>query len=566
MKRELLSIFALFITFTCFAQTGYIEYNDNCMDQYVYQLQDSKNNDAMISYRMKMGANQYVMLEVNDKNKKYSQAKPAGTRACETWVLNRKTVQDINDGKRKIAVVRKDRNGYYTTAVEEATFYYMVGPALEYTSEDAIFSVNLEKPVYSKNLAMEGSKKEIYLDGVDFEQCKKGFVLRKTKSLKDKNYKEFTFAPEIGIIEKRAVNLLKGNTKVNIIRLQSINGQPLDEVINLACSRSQAESYDKPTPVVTSYNADTYTSRVNTNATATNRVNTSPTFYSRGATAAPCPNVSREGWHIVKTGETLYSIARRYSISLAQLRGWNNMQNTNTISPCQELKVTVSANGNSAVVTRPQPTVVSTPPPVTRNDVPKTTTNTNTTPYTGYRPNTNANTSTNTTTRPRPTYDQAYATGGKPAWTTAGNYHTVKTGETIGSIAQTYGFTEARFRYMNGMGERETVYQGQVLRVTICEENKAISNVGQPHPYQNTTGVIVPQGYANTTPTYSNYNETYLAPRAGGVDYRVHIVQNKESLFSIAQDYGTTVERIRSINNLSPGEVIMQSQRIYIDK
>ena len=44
MKRELLSAIALLLTFTCFAQTGYIEYNDNCMDQYVYELQDSKNN------------------------------------------------------------------------------------------------------------------------------------------------------------------------------------------------------------------------------------------------------------------------------------------------------------------------------------------------------------------------------------------------------------------------------------------------------------------------------------------------------------------------------------------
>jgi LysM repeat protein len=556
MKRELLSAIALLLTFTCFSQTGYIEYNDNCMDRYVYQLQDSKNNETFISYRIQMGANQYVMLEVDEKTKKYSQGKPAGTRACETWIINRKTVQDINDGKRKMAVVRKDRNGYYTMQVKEASFYYMVGPALEYTSDDAIFSVNLEKPVYSKNLAMEGSKKQVYLDGVDFEQCKKGFILRKTTNLKDKTYKEFTFSPEIGVLEKRSVILAKGNTRVNVIRLQSIDGKQLDEVINLSCSKNQAESYDKPIAapksVVTSYNADSYNARVNTK----------PTFSARGTTSAPpCPNVSHEGWHIVKTGETLYSISRRYGISLAQLRNWNAMQNSNTISPCQELKVTATASKSSRVVTRPQPTVVTTPPPVTRNDVrTTTTTDNNSTGYTGYRP------TTTTATRPRPTYDNTYATGGTPAWITAGNYHTVMNGENIASIAQMYGFTEGRFRYMNGMGEREQVYAGQVLRVTICEENKAVSNVGQPHPYQNTTGAVTSYSYENTTPIYSNYNETYLAPRAGGVDYRVHIVQDGESLFSIAKDYGTSVERIRSINNMTPGEVIIQSQRVYIDK
>ncbi|MFT4974045.1 MAG: LysM repeat protein, partial [Saprospiraceae bacterium] len=498
MKRELLGVIALLLSFTCFAQTGYIEYNDDCMDQYVYQLQDSKNNETFVSYRMEMGGKQYVMLEVNEKTKKYSQAKPTGTRACETWIINRKIVQDINDGKRKMAVVRKDRNGYYTMEVKEASFYYMVGPYVEYTSDDVIFSINLEKPVYSKNLAMEGSKKQVYLDGVDFEQCKKGYILRKTADLKDKNYKEFTFSPGFGILEKRSVILAKGNTKINVIRLQSIDGQKLDEIINLSCSRSQAESFDNPAPksVVTSYNTDRYNTRVNTK----------PTFSARGAAASPCPNVTREGWHIVKTGETLYSISRRYGISLAQLRTWNDMQNSNSINPCQEMKVTATASNNSNVVKRPQPTVVT--PPVTRDDV-KSTTNTSTnnnTGYTGYRPNTTNNNSgnysgnNNTTTRPRPTYDNTYATGGTPAWVSAGNYHTVMNGENVAAIAQTYGFTEARFRYMNGMGEREGIYAGQVLRVTICEENKAVSNLGQPHPYKNTTAAIVQQDYGNTTP------------------------------------------------------------------
>ena len=122
-----------------------------------------------------------------------------------------------------------------------------------------------------------------------------------------------------------------------------------------------------------------------------------------------------------------------------------------------------------------------------------------------------------------------------------------------------YGFTEERLRYMNGLGEREIPFVGQTLRITVCEENKSVANIGQPHPYNYETTIISP-------PSYSNYNETYLAPREGGVDYRVHIVQNGESIYSIARDYGTTAERILQINNMSPGEVIMQSQRIYIDK
>jgi len=561
MKGKLFGFLALLFTLPCFAQTSHLEYSEDCMDRYIYQLDKSKNSESFVSYRLKMGLNQYAILEVGKDEGKRSFGRPQGIFDCKNYPITRRMVQDINTGKRKLYIVRKGANGYYNSLVKKADYYYMIGSELDYTSKDADFSFNLAEPEYNKNLATAQSKKMVMLDGVDFAQCKKAYVLRKADDLRSKSYKEYTFTPEFGFLEKRSVILSKNKTQVNIIRLKSINGNPVEDVINYACSEQQAEIFDRPEPqpVVTSYDS------------FSGRVNTSPSLTNRGS--APCPNFTREGWHVVKTGETLYGISRRYSISLAQLRSWNGLQNSNTISPCQELKVTVNAGKTTTaqpdVVTRPPATTTPTPP-VTRGEVTTKPADANPYPYTGYRPNSTGNTNTTrpttttnptATARPRPTYDNTYSTAGKPLWVNAGDYHTVLAGETAASIANAYGFTESRFRYMNGLGEREKVYQGQTMRITICEQNKSVGNAGRPQPYNNESSAIV--GYG----VYSNANETYVAPRSGqAVNYRVHIVQNGESLFSIARDYGTSVERVREINNLSPGEVILQSQRIYIDK
>ncbi len=46
----------------------------------------------------------------------------------------------------------------------------------------------------------------------------------------------------------------------------------------------------------------------------------------------------RDGWHTVRPGESLWSIARHYSISVAKLERWNHLRK-HKIKPGQVLKV-----------------------------------------------------------------------------------------------------------------------------------------------------------------------------------------------------------------------------------
>jgi lipoprotein NlpD len=77
--------------------------------------------------------------------------------------------------------------------------------------------------------------------------------------------------------------------------------------------------------------------------------------------------VSSSGWeghgkkHVVRKGETLYSIAWRYGRSPEQLARWNELGDGSLIYPGQVIRLTPATAG--AAATRDLPTIPSAPPP-----------------------------------------------------------------------------------------------------------------------------------------------------------------------------------------------------------
>lgn len=62
------------------------------------------------------------------------------------------------------------------------------------------------------------------------------------------------------------------------------------------------------------------------------------------------------GYHRVEKGETLYSIARRYDRSVAELTRWNQLRNPNAIEVAQLLRVAPPAGGEASASRAKKPT------------------------------------------------------------------------------------------------------------------------------------------------------------------------------------------------------------------
>ncbi len=112
-------------------------------------------------------------------------------------------------------------------------------------------------------------------------------------------------------------------------------------------------------------------------------------------------------------------------------------------------------------------------------------------------------------------------------------FHKVRPGETLSSIAQRYGVSVQAIQQENGL--RGTfIRAGQTLRIPTAS------------------------GGSKTNPAPSTSTKN---PPSGT---RSHIVRPGESLWSIAQQYRTTVEALRRLNNLSPSQAIHPGQKLLI--
>lgn len=228
--------------------------------------------------------------------------------------------------------------------------------------------------------------------------------------------------PGLGIVEKRAVSgsVFFSEAVTAGLKLQTIDGMDFHEYMTVYCDNLQASYYDgapkKPT-------AD-YSDLVS-------KTDGAPVAYGGGD---PCAPSTMEGIHVVQKGETLYGIARRYGISLSDLRQWNGLTGTDIISICQQLRVKSPAS-----TTVPEET-----PPVSTGP----------------------------------------AAGGS-FWLKAPDVHVVRPGETVAMLANMYGYTEARFRKMNSLGSTERIYPGQKLHTNDCVcPTLESSTAGKPLPYE----------------------------------------------------------------------------------
>lgn len=207
-----------------------------------------------------------------------------------------------------------------------------------------------------------------------------------------------------------------------------------------------------------------------------------------------------KGYHYVSKGETLFSISRRYGVKVDELKSWNSLQGS-TISVCQKLRVSEQQSSGSGTTS------------------------------------TGGN------------------SGGLQEKGGAGNeydIHLVRPGESVAALANMYGFTEERFRKMNNLSPFERIYAGQELRTSDCGQPMGTDGTDdRPQPYEEEFEIV-------ETLDVKGNPDVYFRP------VKVHQVRKSETLFSIAKQYNTTVDRVKELNGMSGNAKLSTGQRLYV--
>lgn len=209
--------------------------------------------------------------------------------------------------------------------------------------------------------------------------------------------------------------------------------------------------------------------------------------------------------HIVRQGETLFSISRQYSITVSQLREWNDLRG-NQIRVGQRLVVSPSGQAPAPQTPTPAPQQ----PPSTPDDA--------------------------TSIR-----------------------HQVRAGETLFSLSRRYGVTVNDIRSWNNLNSN-LLEVGQIL--TIYSDGRDISDediteaASEPPQIPVTTTTVTP---IDSVDIQSQAQNAITIQESGSA---YHVVKSGDTLIQIATSNGITLEELRSLNRLQSdrltvGQVLM---------
>lgn len=204
------------------------------------------------------------------------------------------------------------------------------------------------------------------------------------------------------------------------------------------------------------------------------------------ANLAKIPPEERVTWtrHRVKRGETMSVIARKYGVSVQSLKTLNNVRNAHRIREGQILIVPLQ--GHHAEVASSKPRYKSSTRKIDKKAL------------------------------------KNYAERSAPPKGYKKVVYTVRQGDTLGEIAESYGTSARRIRAWNNLSYRRYIYPGQKLAIYLPE--KAVVQERQVAQVPNEPGWVK----------------------------RTHVVRKGETFYSISRSYRVRLDQLLAWNNKSP--------------
>ncbi len=237
--------------------------------------------------------------------------------------------------------------------------------------------------------------------------------------------------------------------------------------------------------------------------------------------------VSDRSVHIVKSGENLGSIAKKYRISVNQLKTWNNLKNT-MIYPGQKLIVYSSgapmaqAGDNKPVMRSTEQKIHTVKSGENLSLIAKK--------YkcsvTDLKEWNNLKSTTLSVGQKLKVYPPAEDQDQKTATSTSNGYviYTVKSGDNLWDIAKKFdGVTVEQIRKLNNLDKNAVLKIGQKLKISKAPGSSSSSG-----------------------------------------ERVIHTVKSGDNLWDISKKYGVSVEQIRNLNGLNSKSVLKIGQKLII--
>src|SRR3989304_1346335 len=134
--------------------------------------------------------------------------------------------------------------------------------------------------------------------------------------------------------------------------------------------------------------------------------------------------------------------------------------------------------------------------------------------------------------------------------------HTARKGENISRVAKRYGCTPEDIKAWNRLKSAK-LHSGQKLTVYIPVKGNSVTASAKTNPAADTTSV------SKTKPEIKSSADTTKTSLPANSKFRYVTVQKGDSLWSISQENGVSIDKLKQWNNLEGGK-IMPGQKIKI--
>lgn len=540
--------------------TIYIEYGEDCFEEFVYQ--NPKSGETVRAYHLQAGRDSRVVLEV-DPRPETKFRKPSNTRSCNTLQADEGLVRNVNEGRTDIFLVQQFRPGSYKIYhVNSAVFFLANDKFIEF--EDKALSFNYDyRPTDDKtNLATPQSKSRVFYQETVSYQCPKQFRFKQVFDRKGNEYLHFVLTEGVGVTE-----IVSPPTpplsEEKILRLVRADGMPLKEYFDKVC-KGDISRPDKPGKpygstvagedgrpvgeepweqdghgrVYRDLNSGLYIDRKTwtlANLEYGGFVYVNGKQYhpndpqvASGSSQAGVSAFSTSGMEGPKGCQVVFDDTRQLYIDLNNGLPADGVCNNQLYRNGQ---LVGQASGTSGYLTDQECFVYRSPSGI----------------YIDGRTGRPANTICDGITYSNgQMVSSSAATASTMSSRSAGGRHIVQQGETVYSIARRYGLSPAQLMAWNGLSSESTLFPGMALQVMAPQSTATMAT--STYPSTSSTPSKGAVGYSSSAGQMGNY----------------HTVQKGETLFSIADDYGMSVDRLRALNNMNDWEIIYPGQRLKI--
>ncbi len=364
VRKSLSLIFSCFLAISLFSQTAndiYLEYDGNCLRKYEYRTPSGDLHHYDYHFEVHSNVSYIFRVDVNYKYKLYLNQLPRPAVNCNGLNLRPGIVRKVNDVEQMVFIVKKQGSGYELMRTTKASYKEETSTYFKYITDLTSFTFYKNKKYEPlENIEEKGSVQDVYYANEIEYECSKKYNFKKFHEHVCVSPLDFQVIPGIGIVRETTNN--------DEYKLKSVDGMPLTRYHSMVCEGRKprrtivtapgpiapAVAYTPPPapkpapapkPKKTIAPAVVYTPPAPKPAPKP-KVKPRPNEYETVvSTFKPAPVKTNAKYvdvtvkrkvHIVSTGETLFSIAQHYGLSVTQLKLLNKMD-SNMIKVGQQL-------------------------------------------------------------------------------------------------------------------------------------------------------------------------------------------------------------------------------------